>query len=178
MSRVSIPFKRESTAKVGIKFPIGKWTHIGFNSLQTGKHSESFLLTVKSSTMRFPIVSIPFKRESTAKGEYRSELSRHNPQEFQFPSNGKAQRKASGCARPGCMAKSVSIPFKRESTAKEMVQPSNPTDYRVFQFPSNGKAQRKLKSAKPCTASTALFQFPSNGKAQRKFTTVSIATAL
>ena len=61
---------------------------------------------------------------------------------FQFPSNGKAQRK------PMTEANILRI-------------------YAAFQFPSNGKAQRKDI---PADNKSALleFQFPSNGKAQRK----------
>ena len=63
---------------------------MSFNSLQTGKHSESQ------------------KEKETA-------IERKM---FQFPSNGKAQRKSR-------------VPVKRQNS------PSG------FQFPSNGKAQRK-----------------------------------
>ena len=65
---VSIPFKRESTAKVALGdavLRLGEKTLVRFNSLQTGKHSESQLRSVVD---RLDVVSIPFKRESTAKG--------------------------------------------------------------------------------------------------------------
>ena len=85
---VSIPFKRESTAKGGKQW-ITNTAFLSFHSLQTGKHSES--APVYTSGTSYVFVSIPFKRESTAKA-----FKGRRP----VPPN------------------IVSIPFKRESTAK------------------------------------------------------------
>ena len=87
-------------------------------------------------------VSIPFKRESTAKEMLNITIEDTRTLEFQFPSNGKAQRKRRpqiwqlpGLVRFNSLQTgkhservselrsesstiSVSIPFKRESTAK------------------------------------------------------------
>ena len=63
---------------------------------------------------------------------------------FQFPSNGKAQRKTL-LETEAELDYFVSIPFKRESTAK-VTQALGATGKflgNMFQFPSNGKAQRK-----------------------------------
>ena len=113
---VSIPFKRESTAKEKILHQ------------HSGKRVS---------------VSIPFKRESTAKAGGTGGKGDTGVGQFQFPSNGKAQRKFISKSLSDTYASSVSIPFKRESTAK--VEPTLQIDaaWDMFQFPSNGKAQRK-----------------------------------
>ena len=72
------------------------------------------------------------------------------PQEdlFQFPSNGKVEPKwtTSYIVRAGPICK-VSIPFKRESGAKEDTLSDESAHSRnEFQFPSNGKVEPKASS--------------------------------
>ena len=164
---VSIPFKRESTAKVCVLSARTIISYQCFNSLQTGKHSESqqkIMKGIGNPMFQFPsngkaqrkqsdlnggrpnpniLVSIPFKRESTAKDKL------INP-----------------CT--GRHVYVVSIPFKRESTAKVNNGSSNGQSQSLFQFPSNGKAQRKHRGIPYTPTWVVEFQFPSNGKAQRK----------
>ena len=114
---------------------------------------------------------------------------------FQFPSNGKVERKNSLFEiRSADATLAVSIPFKRESRAQGEVEEelgrtelyllvsipfkreSRAQDYpRVvldfdvykFQFPSNGKVERKCLHPLEKGAYDE-FQFPSNGKVERK----------
>ena len=74
-----------------------------FNSLQTGRYLQT--LHQRHLPWQDHPVSIPFKREGTAKLNYNLNLYEPNP-EFQFPSNGKIQptssprsrnRKPNGC---------------------------------------------------------------------------------
>ena len=85
---VSIPFKRESGVKA--------LTYL---------------------TKRAVGVSIPFKRESGVKDRAIKD-SKGKPQEFQFPSNGKAESKSNYGKGIETHEKNVSIPFKRESGVK------------------------------------------------------------
>ena len=87
---------------------------LSFNSLQTGKHTER--TAYKAGAKMFNVsVSIPFKRESTLKVESLT-LSQQR-------------------------LKTVSIPFKRESTLKgERLHSLGVSETEAFQFPSNGKA--------------------------------------
>ena len=65
---------------------------------------------------------------------------------FQFPSNGKVQPNwRSSCIRPHRDSR-VSIPFKREGTAKLALVDTSQTTGTVFQFPSNGKVQQNTVS--------------------------------
>ena len=165
LSSVSIPFKRESTLKVSTKvvkrkviltfqFPSNgkahwKWTSrrlyirrwTSFNSLQTGKHTESMakhksrknrtagfnsLQTGKHTERPHALcrqqsrfaVSIPFKRESTLKAGRGRTGASQSRRGFQFPSNGKAHWKKIVEDNEPALVLEVSIPFKRESTLK------------------------------------------------------------
>ena len=184
-----------------------------FNSLQTGKRIASCVGTfAKSAAEKVSIpfkrergsqesesaqddvtlyeeVSIPFKRESGSQGK-----CQHNRpacrRKFQFPSNGKADRKRWIASRDS-LRSSVSIPFKRESGSQageslsvhqQRCFNSLQTGKRIaskeiltfmvnedeFQFPSNGKADRKSCRSHQRRVKRKLFQFPSNGKADRK----------
>ena len=135
---VSIPFKRESGAKV--RSAAGSQWMSSFNSLQTGKRSQRHQLWRKCCHSS---VSIPFKRESGAKeGDeihfYRGDdlfqfpsngkaypktqdLQHHGEEvvQFQFPSNGKAYPKfTTTTPQLTTLIIDVSIPFKRESISK------------------------------------------------------------
>ena len=113
---VSIPFKREGGSQVcafsilvlspSVMFPfpsngkadrkgygVGRWRDAinRFNSLQTGRRIASMRLLYSClESKRY--VSIPFKREGGSQGVWRGTLERCY-QSFQFPSNGKADRK-------------------------------------------------------------------------------------
>ena len=144
-SHYAIPFKRESRSKDKGSSQVTTRKIECFNSLQTGKQIQS---------------------------EDGWELTRGPHQVFQFPSNGKADRK-----------------ILILSAKYGLIQPE-------FQFPSNGKAYRKAKSMicspakrqwcfnslqtgkriasysmRIVTQENAEFQFPSNGKADCKYAT-------
>ena len=132
-SRVSIPFKRESTCAQRVeKFRLK--TLQSFNSLQTGKHM------------------------CTAIGQGFEKLL----EAFQFPSNGKAHvheveeaaeeeeeevsipfKRESTCARKlrrtPCFAACVSIPFKRESTCARRQMKRPPSQVSCFNSLQTGK---------------------------------------
>ena len=159
-------------------------------TFQTGKHVQTFKPATLQDCKPEGFRSVQTGRGGQRQGHSYREIDTAG---FQFPSNGKAQRKS---LQLGDVYKgqSVSIPFKRESTAKGQVSPvfkshqsrvSIPFKrestakvevaqdiiagvYDVFQFPSNGKAQRKFKIVIPLMSDRTMFQFPSNGKAQRK----------
>ena len=65
---------------------------------------------------------------------------------------------------------SVSIPFKRESLSKVIIQVHRLRYLARFQFPSNGKAYPKFKQIQKAQGNLDAFefQFPSNGKAYPK----------
>ena len=91
-----------------------------FNSLQTGKRIQRVRPVFEFFT--FPLVSIPFKRESVSKADKQETLLRANrvtADKFQFPSNGKAYPKLTNI------------------TTKVFLN--------QFQFPSNGKAYPKIQ---------------------------------
>ena len=93
-SRVSIPFKRESGDKVTSARGKNRLISESFNSLQTGKWRQ---------------------RHTCAK--YVKNIGK----KFQFPSNGKVETKSQILIEGSLKFESweVSIPFKRESGAKE-----------------------------------------------------------
>ena len=77
-------------------------------------------------------------------GLFRTSSIKRKPDEFQFPSNGKADGKAKGAE----VARTAVLPF---------------------QFPSNGKADGKEEEGEKRNDKGLQFQFPSNGKADGKF---------
>ena len=119
-----------------------------FNSLQTGKWSQRKLKVTAIAAIA-AIVSIPFKRESGAKAKRKDKRERNFGFQFQFPSNGKVEPKG-GCfgshhwnnysvgfnslqtgkwsqrrqrrLKRIMVTHTVSIPFKRESGAKDETQ--------------------------------------------------------
>ena len=111
-----------------------------FNSLQTGKRIAS---NATSLNLHIPeSVSIPFKRESGSQ-VWRPYVVLTEVDVFQFPSNGKADRKSffmCSLRTPN----SVSIPFKRESGSQAATTTSLFGTVSLFQFPSNGNADRKF----------------------------------
>ena len=115
---------------------------VRFNSLQTGKRIQSFLMNIFSS------LESGFQFPSNGKAYPKLVVFRTDQDEeaimFQFPSNGKAYPKYSGEERP------------------------SGRDDQEFQFPSNGKAYPKGLWVIFLSANTFLFQFPSNGKAYPK----------
>ena len=89
---------------------------------------------------------------------------------FQFPSNGKAETKSYSFIYRAYRNANVSIPFKRESRDKVVVQItlSHP-NRQLFPFPSNGKAETKPFGLRVYEKEIRLsFQFPSNGKVHTK----------
>ena len=112
---VSIPFKREGTFRHTLEV-YWVWSEFGegFNSLQTGRHIQTYPSTV--TLLREHCVSIPFKREGT----FRHEIV------------------AGDNADAGVI---VSIPFKREGTFRPTLPTTDLIENQtLFQFPSNGKA--------------------------------------
>ena len=114
--KVSIPFKRESISKVHSS-PREQSRKRRFNSLQTGKHIQSFEEYPQGISTQ---VSIPFKRESISKAEFNAAEVEHAIEWFPFPSNGKAYPKRSENHEAWRKHGTVSIPFKRESISKEI----------------------------------------------------------
>ena len=88
---VSIPFKRESVSQELTMTCISK-SVISFHSLQTGKRIQR-LLPFTRTTVGTRSVSIPFKRESVSKALKKHLLLLLFPRMFPFPSNGKADPK-------------------------------------------------------------------------------------
>ena len=137
-----------------------------FNSLQTGKHIQSYTATRwtprEMSMFQFPSngkaypkelsvkgidefrsVSIPFKREGISKGATLL-ATRLCSWLFQFPSNGKAYPKCRDIFTQQWMPFRVSIPFKREGISKASERGKIiVTLSDGFHFPSNGKAYPK-----------------------------------
>ena len=163
-SQVSIPFKREkhiqsvvdwivfSPGTLLFQFPSnGKaYPKVStlersckengcFNSLQTGKHIQSYFQTEAERSCIQSFNSLQTGKHIQSK---EGEAIIICVEMFQFPSNGKA--------------------YPKET--EEFAIPSNEI---WFQFPSNGKAYPKL-IAKIRPAQLWLFQFPSNGKAYPK----------
>ena len=119
--------------------PLRTGDGICFNSLQTGKRIASH--RTRRGRIRGIRVSIPFKRERGS--QVNSQATSILAKQFQFPSNGNADRK---------------LAWMCDYMGHEV----------MFQFPSNGKADRKEQLHSQCNGRRKLFQFPSNGNADRK----------
>ena len=110
-----------------------------FNSLQTGTRSQrltSYCFLLSHHLFQFP---------SNGKADTKKDMYRDYDKEFigfQFPSNGKAEPK--DIPTKSANTFSVSIPFKRESGAKESQQMAQAQVELAFQFPSNGNADTKF----------------------------------
>ena len=91
---VSIPFKREGTCKPRTYFLIRK--------------------------RGVTVVSIPFKREGTCKLKHSRRCINCGLLQFQFPSNGKARVNEPAKTSEVNELNTVSIPFKREGTCKQV----------------------------------------------------------
>ena len=187
---VSIPFKRESGSKEiedDVTVVVSAEVSIPFKRESGSKVEEE-----EAGSAGFFGVSIPFKRESGSKVGI-GVLITMIGQEFQFPSNGKADPKQ-GDGQIDYDHFFVSIPFKRESGSKVLsilaffaaflacfnslqtgkrIQSENETEnenaVEEFQFPSNGKADPKVYLYDlDLLKGKRVFQFPSNGKADPK----------
>ena len=172
MNEVSIPFKRESGAKVDRGWTPEKVSRkIGFNSLQTGKWSQSKFFDIFMPNSIVPKFQFPsngkvepknpelfidfhqpdyygFNSLQTGKWSQSCEECDNQlgdgEEKFQFPSNGKVEPKATHAKNLG-NAIMVSIPFKRESGAKDTDTGEKTLHPSMFQFPSNGKVEPKNK---------------------------------
>ena len=190
---VSIPFKRESglqevnqlnAAVIGSMFLFpsnGKGyrklastaciltlstTKLSFNSLQTGKGIASDHHWITGEWyITFQFPSNG-KGDRKATGEYPEAVLNIR---FQFPSNGKGDRKS----LMHTVAKVLSDWFQFPSNGKgyrKGISLGVHGDYetQLFQFPSNGKGYRKESPSLPEMSSDEEFLFPSNGKGDRK----------
>ena len=173
-STVSIPFKRERLSKASAQ-RIRAGHNPGFYSLQTGKQSASGIVVFFVSL----IVTL-----------------------FRFPSNGKPHRKPENTTRAKNRFYYVSIPFKRERTAKTLLSGvsavsaeglvsipfKRETGSQVLDTPIGEDTKYSFQSLQTGTHSASekritaeiipiLFPFPSNGNAERKRLDVFIITS-
>ena len=140
-NQVSIPFKRESLSKGRRLCSRVSCSRSCFNSLQTGKpiqRNTVFLPKTNRIRFQFPSNGKAYPKTGDDKGHQMIVHLRFNSLQTGKPIQSKKQRKNAWHAR------TVSIPFKRESLSKVLwaVQRTNSLS-EMFQFPSNGKAYPK-----------------------------------
>ena len=139
-----------------------------FNSLQTGKHIQSWSQTV---IFRIPLM-FQFPSNGKAYPKVRTAAEWLFLTVFQFPSNGKAYPKPPLNPIGGNKNSAFQFPSNGESISKDDREPRRDwCQSWQFQFPSNGKAYPK--QSKNCEILLGKkFQFPSNGESISKVTKI------